>query len=132
MFEERFTIESSGTDFFSPIKREPFKTFKILAVKANLKSQGKTKQVIFQRDILGILVAYANKHETGIDLERFLCFPLAPVSIPLSTADCAIRKTVKSKLYEAAMKDFKILSHDELPSAAKMKTCLILLLQYEI
>ena len=74
---------------------------------------------------MGILVAYSNKHETGVDLERALCFPLAPISIPLSTADGVIRKTVKSKLYEAAMSDLKILTHDELPPAAKMRTYLL-------
>ena len=124
-FQDRISKESSETDFFSPIKREPLKTFRNSAVKTKLKSQGKTKELTFQRDILGTLVAYSNKHETGVDLERVLCFPLAPISVPLSTADGAIRKTIKSKLYEAAMLDLKIVSHDELPSAAKMKTYLL-------
>ena len=124
-FQGRIATESSETDFFSPIKREPLKTFKNLAVKTKLKSQGKTKELTFQRDILGILVAYSNKHETGVDLERVLCCSLAPISIPLCTADGAIRKTVKRKLYEAAMNDLNIVSHEELPPAAKMRTYLL-------
>jgi hypothetical protein len=75
-FQDRITTESTGsskTDFFSPIKRETLKTFKSLAVKTKLKSKGKTKELTFQRDILGMLVAYSNKHEAGVDLERKCC-----------------------------------------------------------
>ena len=91
------------------------KTFKDSAVKAEVKSKAKTKQLVFQRDVLGILVAYSNKHEAGIDLQNVLSFPLAPVSIPLSAADGAIRKTGKSKLFEAAMSDLDLVSEDTLP-----------------
>ena len=122
-FQDRqITTESSKPKFFSPIKREPLKTFKNTTVKTKLQSQGKTKELTFQRDILGMLVAYSNKHETGIDLEKALCFPLAPVSIPLSTPDGAIRKTVKSKLYDASMSDLNIVAHDALPPASTMTT----------
>lgn len=127
-FQGRITTEStesSKTDFFSPIKREALKTFKNLAVKTKLKSKGKTKELTFQRDILGMLVAYSNKHKTGVDLEKVLCFPLAPVSIPLSTQDGAIRKTVKSKLYDASKSDLSIVNHDALPPASTMRTYLI-------
>ena len=124
-FEDRIKMESPETGFFSPIKREPLKTFKNSTVKTKVKSQGKTKELTFQRDILGVLVAYSNKHEAGVDLERALCFPLAPISIPLSTADGAIRKTVKSKLFEAAMHDLQVVSQDELPPTAKLKTYLL-------
>ena len=85
----------------------------------------KTKELTFQRDILGLLVAYSNKHESGVDIKSALSFPLAPVSIPLSTADGAIRKTVKSKLYEAAMKDLTIIEPEELPPPAKLHTYLL-------
>ena len=124
-FQDRLSKESSKTDFFSPIKREPLKTFRNSAAKTKLKSQGRRKELTFQRDILGILVAYSNKHETGANLERVLCFPLALISVPLSTADGAMRKTMKSKLYEAVMLHLKIVSHDELPSTAKMRTYLL-------
>ncbi len=71
------------------------------------------------------MVAYSNKHKAGVDLETTLSFPLAPVSMPLSTADGAIRKTTKSKLYDAAMSDLTIISPDELPSAEKLNTYLL-------
>ena len=127
-FQERITTksaESSKTDFFSPIKKEKLKTFKDVAVKTKLKSKGKVKELTFQRDILGMLVAYSNKHELGVDLEKVLCFPLAPVSIPLSTPDGALRKTVKSKLFDASMSDLAIVNHDTLPPTSTMTTYLI-------
>ena len=69
-----------------------------------------------------MLVAYSNKHEAGVDLEKVLCFPLAPVSIPLRTPDGAIRKTVKSKLYDASMSDLSVVNFDALPPASTMRT----------
>ena len=51
-----------------------------------------------------------------------MTFPLAPVSIPLSTADGAIRKTVDSKPYDAAMSDLKILNQDDFPEKEKLTT----------
>ena len=101
------------------------KKFKNLARKADFKSKGKVLELKFQRDILGILVAYSNKHETGVDLAKGLSFPLAPISIPLSTADGALRKTVKRKLYDATMLDLKTVSHEQLPTVGKMKTYML-------
>ena len=128
-FQERISTTSESRpaerEFFSPNKKGKLSTFTNSAVKAKLKSETKTKELTFQRDILGMLVAFSSKHEAGIDLEKMLCFPLAPVSIPLSTPDGAIRKTVKSKLYEASMADLTIVNYDELPPALKMKTYLL-------
>ena len=121
-FKERLAKSPADKDLFGPIKRESLTTFKDSSVKTRLKIKGKEKELTFQRDILGILVAYSNKHEAGVDLETTLSFPLAPVSMPLSTADGAIRKTVKSKLYEAAMSDLSIVSPDELPPAEILNT----------
>jgi hypothetical protein len=91
-------------------------------MKAPVRSKGKTKELAFQRDILGLLVAHSNKHKMGINLEKALAFPLAPVAIALSTADGGIRKTVKSKLYQACMDDLTILSVDDLPRRELLKT----------
>ena len=124
-FEDKLSTKSPEPDFFSPIKRVPLKMFKNLARKASFKSEEKAIDLKFQRDILGILVAYSNKHETGVDLAKVLSFPLAPISIPLSTADGTLRKTVKSKLYDAAMLDLKIVSHEQLPTAGKLKTYML-------
>ena len=82
----------------------------------------KAKEITFQRNILGLLVAHSEKHKVGINLEKVLTFPLAPVAISLSTADGAIRKTMKSKLYQACMEDLTILSVEELPSRELLHT----------
>ena len=66
------------------------------SAKSKSKSDGKTKELKFQRDVLGMLVAYSNKHETGIDLERVLSYPLAPVSIPLSTLMAPLERHPKA------------------------------------
>ena len=100
-FQDRITTESAlaespGADFFSPIKREKLETFKNLAVKTKIKNKGRIKELTYQRDILGMLVVYSNKHESGVDLEKVLCFPLAPVSIPLCTPDGAYEKPSKA------------------------------------
>lgn len=121
-FKKRQTKSPANKQFFEPIKREPLATFKSSSLKTKLNVKGKEKELTFQRDILGILVAYSNKHDAGVDLESTFSYPLAPVSVPLSTADGAIRKTVKSKLYEAAMGDLQIISADELPPAETLNT----------
>ena len=83
------------------------KTVQIIdaAKKIVIKKDGKVKELTFQRDILGILVAHLYQYNSGIDIDLVLCNPLAPVSVPLSTPDGSIRKTVKSKLFKAAMSD---------------------------
>ena len=121
-FEKRITADTPPAKFFDPIKREPLKTFKDSALKVKIKSKAKKKELVFQRDVLGMLVAYSNKHEAGIDLQNVLSFPLAPVSIPLSTLDGAIRKTAKSKLFDAAMSDLEIVSGEAMPSTTRLYT----------
>ena len=121
-FKGRLTKSPASEHFFDPIKKVPLTTFKNSSAKATVKVKGKEKELTFQRDVLGILVAYSNKHEVGVDLEMALSFPLAPISMPLSTPDGAIRKTDKSKLYEAAMSDLEIVNVDALPTAEKLYT----------
>ena len=107
---------------FDPIKKEPLATFNSSSAKAKVKVNGKEKELTFQRDVLGTLVAHSSKHEAGVDLETRPSFPLAPVSIPLSTPGGSIRKTVKSKLYLAAMSDLQVVTTDELPPPEKLNT----------
>ena len=49
-------------------------------------------------------------------------YPLAPVSVPLSTPDGAIRKTVKSKLFDAAMSDFLVVPKESFPGQDTLNT----------
>ncbi len=48
------------------------------------------QRVMFQRDIIGKLVALSHKHSAAIDVDSCLVYPLAPVSLSLSTPDRAI------------------------------------------
>ena len=78
-----------------------------------------------QRDILCKLVSLSNSNKAAIDLEAALNFPLAPVCLPLSNYDGTIRKTVKSKLYQAAMSDLTIVNPDDLPPPSELYTYFI-------
>ena len=82
----------------------------------------KEGEVRVQRDILCKLVSLSNSNKAAIDLEAALNFPLAPVCLPLSKCDGTIRKTVKSKLYQAAMSDWTIVNPDDLPLPSKLYT----------
>ena len=58
---------------------EILKLFFINLLSKTVKSKGKCKDLSFQREILGLLVAYSSKRESGINLDRALTFPLAPI-----------------------------------------------------
>ena len=62
--------------------------------------RGTSKDISIQRDILGLIVAASNKEKGAVDIEKALTYPLAPVSLPLASADGAWRKTAKRKLLE--------------------------------
>ena len=80
------------------------------------------QELAFQRDILGILVAHSCQYKSGIDIDVLLQYPLAPVSVPLSTPDGAICKTVKSKLFDAAMSDLLVVPKESLPGQDTLNT----------
>ena len=108
-FDERMTKSDPAENFFDPIPKLKSKTFLDSAKKAKVKKGGKWTEIMAQRDILGKLVALSNEHKDAVDLSSVLDYPLAAVCFPLSTPDAAIQKTVKSKLYSAAMSDLTIL-----------------------
>ena len=62
-------------------------------------SKEKTKELVFQRSILGRNVAHSDKYKLGISLEKALAFPLPFVAISLGTADSPIKKTLNSNIY---------------------------------
>ena len=112
---------SNGT-FVSVLKRFKFKSFVDTNIKVVVKKAGKQKEIAYQRDILGKLVSQSYASKKGVDMERVLSYPLAPVSIPLSTPDGSIRKTVKSKLFDAAMSDLRVIDATQLPNASTLDT----------
>ena len=120
-FEERMSSSESTKKFFDPIRKCKPITFTDSSRKSKVNIGGKCKEVMFQRDILGKLVALSHQRKTAVDLHSCLIYPLAPVSLPLSTPDGAIRKTVKSKFFLAAMSDLTILNFEDLPPAKRMQ-----------
>ena len=121
-FEERLTTDPTTATFFSPLKRNKYKSWNDSANKIVIKKDGKVKELTFQRDILGILVAHSYQYNSGIDIDSALCYPLAPVSVPLSTPDGSIRQTVKSKLFKAAMSDLSVVTDEDLPGPDRLRT----------
>ena len=85
---------------FDPIKKSKWIGFSTNSIKSTVKINGKIRDVIVQRDILGTLVACSHEGNSPVDLNKALSYPLAPVSLPLASADGAKRKTNKSKLYD--------------------------------
>ena len=71
---------------------------------------------------LGVLVAQSSSHNQGIDINNLLNYPLSAVSLPLSTADGAKRKTVKSMLFDAAIDDLDVLEFSDLPHEETLYT----------
>lgn len=71
-FEARLIENQPEEQFFSPIRRLKGKTFGDAMVKKTLKKDGKIKEVSFQRDILGKLVAYSNRQNAGVDIDKVL------------------------------------------------------------
>ena len=128
-FEERLTTDRTTATFFSPLKRNKYKSWKDSAKKIVVKKDRKVKELTFQRDILGILVAHSYQYNWGIDIDSVLRYPLAPVSVPLSTLDGSIRKTVKSKLFKAAMSDLSVVTDEDLPGPDRLRTYFLTWLQ---
>ena len=94
--------------FFSPIKKTKFKGFDTIQVKMVLKKDTRQKEVSSQQDILGKLVSLSYKNKVAINFENVLTYPLSPVSAPLCLHDGSMRKTAKSKLFEATFKDVDV------------------------
>eukprot|EP00794_Sanderia_malayensis_P013273 gene13273-14641_t len=92
-FEERLTSESPCELFFDPLRRNKYKSWNDAIKKAKIQKNGKLHELVFQRDILGILAASSCKENSGVDIDATLCYPLAPISMPLSSTDGTIRKT---------------------------------------
>ena len=71
--------------------------------KGSVSAKGKTKDIAVQRYILGVLMAESYKEKASIDIDKALCFSLAPVPLSMATCDGIRRKTAKNKLLDAAL-----------------------------
>ena len=103
-FFERLNSESANeTLYFSPIKRVEWKSFTDVIKKLKISAKGKSKEITVQWDILGILAAKSQQHNAAINIDKALCYPLAPVPLSMATCDGIRRKTAKRKLFDAAL-----------------------------
>ena len=76
-----------GDVFYSTSSRFKLEHFETGCIKETIRKDGKSKEIAYQRDILGILVSQSYANKTGVDIEKVLTNPLAQVSIPLCTPD---------------------------------------------
>ena len=111
-----------NTGFFSVIKRNIYKSFEDSNVKAVVKKTGRQKELSCQRDILGLLVCSSYQSNKVVNVSKAMTYPLSPVSLPLCTPDGVIRKTVKSKLLDAALSDLRIVNIQDLPPPNDLNT----------
>ena len=86
-----------------PIKRTEWKSFSDLNKKVKVTAKDKSKDIVVQRDILGLLAAKSHQQNPAINIDQALCNPLAPVPLSMATSDDARRKTSKSKLFDATL-----------------------------
>ena len=112
-------IFNEGTKSFSNKIKESVENVHGSFVKAKVSKNGKQQEIQVQSNILAKLV-HLSSFTKAINLEKTMCFPLAPVSLPLSHYDGTIRKTVKSKLFHAAMHDVTVIKPEDLPSAEEL------------
>ena len=114
-FESRMSLDGK-CEFFSKIQKTKFKSFEDTSKKLVIEKDGLKRKILCQRDILGILISLSYKCQQPIDIDRAMTYSLAPVPPSLCTHDGALRKTVKSNLFNATMNDLKVVSSADLPS----------------
>ena len=101
-FKEKISKNASNKYIFDPIKREKWKSFEDTVKRTTkIKIDGKIKDIVEQKNNLGLLAAKSDQSKLAADIKNALPFPLASVSLPLASADGAMRKTKKSNLYGA-------------------------------
>ena len=89
--------------FFDPIKRTEWKSFSDLNKKVKVAAKDKSKNIVVQLDILGLLAAKSHQQNAAIIADSSLCYPLALVMLSMRTSDGARKKTAKRKLFDAAL-----------------------------
>ena len=101
-FKERISKNESNKYIFGPIKWEKWKSFEDTVKRTTkIKIDGKIKDIVEQKNILGLLAAKSDQSKSAVDIKNALSFPLAIVSLPLASADGAMRKTKQYNYYGA-------------------------------
>ena len=80
------------------------------------KKNKQEKQIASHRDILGRLLTVTHKTKVAVNLEKAITYPLSPSPPSLTFPDGSPRKSIKSKLFDAALSNITTVSSNELPS----------------
>ena len=107
-FEKRIT-GNSNVEFFSPIKKYPLKNFEYCSQKITARKADKEKQIAAARDVFEMLMTTSYKTKGAVNLEASLIYSFVTHPPALCAQGGAPRKCVKSKLYDAALKDFYLI-----------------------
>ena len=105
----------SDIDFFSPIKKFKMCHYET-KTKVTVKKNKQEKQIASHRDILGRLLTVTNKTKVTVNLEKVITYPLSPSPPSLTFPDVSPRKSIKSKLFDAALSTIITVSLNELLS----------------
>ena len=101
-FKERISKNASNKYIFGAIKREKWKGFEDTVKRTTkIKIDGKIKDIVEQKNILGLLAVKSDQSKSALDIKNALSFPLAIVSLPLASADGTMRKTKQYNYYGA-------------------------------
>ena len=111
-----------NAEFFSQIEKIPLKCFQFCVDKVKVKKGDKEKQIAAQRDVFGMLLSTSHKTKSGVDLEASLIYPLANHPPALCVPGGIARKYVKSKLFDAALKDLGLIDIKQLPGKEILHT----------
>ena len=117
--------ENTKKLLFDPIKRAAWKSFADSGRKVKVTSKAKSKEIMVQRDISGLLAAKSQQRNATVNIDAALCYPLAPVPLSLATCDGTRRKTAKSKLFSAALTSLEV-EGIEIECTKRGKACYIL------
>ena len=81
------------------------KNFEYCSQKITVRKGDKEKQIAVERDIFGMLISTSHKIKVVVNLEASLVYPFANYPLELCVPGGAPRKCVKSKLFDAVLKD---------------------------
>ena len=83
--------------------------------KVTVKKDRAEKQIAYQRDILGRLITLSHQTKLAINIEKAITYPLSNNPPALTLPDGSPRKSVKSKLFDAALSDLPIVNMSRIP-----------------
>ena len=109
-------------NFFSPIKKYPLKNIEYYSQKTTVQKDDKEKQIVAKRDKFRMLMSTSYKTKAAVNSGASLVYPLANHPPAICAPGGAPRKCVKSKLYDAALKDLYLTDGKQLPGKETLHT----------